>query len=55
MFYEFPQVSKNLWAGHFWEQGYFVRTVDEQMTEDVIKRYIEKHNSSYDQLTFWQS
>ena len=53
MFAEFPKIEKQLWAGHLWEQGYFVRTVGEQMTDDVIRRYIDKHSFSYDQATFW--
>ena len=55
IFGEFPEVRKKLWGGHLWEQGYFVRTVGEQMTDDVIKRYIEKHSFSYDQPTLWNS
>ena len=53
IFAEFPKIKKQLWAGHLWEQGYFVRTVGEQMTDDVIRRYIDKHSFSYDQPTFW--
>ena len=52
IFEEFPRVKKQLWAGHLWEQGYFARTVGEHMTDDVIRRYIEKHSFSYKQLTF---
>ncbi len=53
IFEEFPEIRKKLWGGHFWEQGYFVRTVGEQMTDDVIKRYIEKHSFSYDEPMLW--
>jgi len=52
IFEEFPKVKKKLWGGHFWEQGYFVRTVGEQVTDEVIRRYIEKHSFSYEQLKF---
>jgi putative transposase len=55
IFDEFPKVKKKLWGGHFWEQGYFVRTVGEQMTDDVIRRYIDKHSFSYAQPTLWES
>jgi putative transposase len=53
IFDEFPHVKKKLWGGHFWEQGYFVRTVGEQVTDDVIRRYIDKHSFSYEQPKFW--
>lgn len=54
IFDEFPKVKKKLWGGHLWEEGYFVRTVGEHMTDDVIRRYIEKHSFSYEQPKFWE-
>ena len=51
-FEEYPMLKKKLWGGHLWEQGYFARTVGEQITDDVIRRYIEKHSFSSDQLKF---
>ena len=52
VFEEYPMLKKKLWGGHLWEQGYFARTVGEQITDDVIRRYIEKHRFSSDQLKF---
>ena len=52
IFEEYPMLKKKLWGGHLWEQGYFARTVGEQMTNDVIMRYIEKHSFSSEQLKF---
>ena len=52
IFEEYPMLKKKLWGGHLWEQGYFARTVGEQITDDVISRYIEKHSFSSDQLKF---
>ena len=52
IFEEYPMLKKKLWGGHLWEQGYFARTVGEQITDDVIRRYIEKHSFSSDQLNF---
>ena len=37
---EFPELRRQLWGGEFWEDGYFVRTVGDQVTAEVIKRYI---------------
>ena len=53
IFKEFPMVKKKLWGGHFWEQGYFFRTVGEHVTTDVIKRYIEQHSFSSEQLVMF--
>ena len=51
---EYSDVRKKLWAGHLWEQGYFFRTVGEQVTEDVIKKYIQKHSFSQDQFEMFE-
>jgi len=45
-------LKKKLWGGHLWEQGYFARTVGKQITDDVMRRYIEKRSFSSDQLKF---
>jgi putative transposase len=44
IFKEFPKTKEKLWGGHFWEQGCFFRTVGEQVTDDVIRKYIEHHS-----------
>jgi putative transposase len=40
---EFPEVRKHLWGGEFWEDGYFVRTVGDKVTAEVIKKYSRFH------------
>jgi putative transposase len=42
-FKEFPELRRQLWGGEFWEDGYFVRTVGDQVTAEVVKRYIQYH------------
>jgi putative transposase len=42
---EFPEVRKQLWGGEFWEDGYVVRTVGDNVTADVIKKYIRFHEA----------
>jgi putative transposase len=44
IFDKFPEVKKELWGGEFWEDGYFVRTVGDKVTADLIKRYIKYHH-----------
>ncbi len=41
IFREFPEVKRQLWGGEFWEDGYFARTVGDEVTADVIRRYIK--------------
>ena len=43
LFREFPGLKRKLWGGELWEDGYFVRTVGDRMTRDVIERYIAHH------------
>ncbi len=42
LFEEFPKLKKRYWGKHFWARGYFCVSVG-QMTEDMIKRYLEHH------------
>jgi hypothetical protein len=41
MFEEFPWLTQYLWAGEFWSDGYFVRTVGDRVTSELIRRYIK--------------
>ena len=41
---EFPEINKRYWGRHFWARGYFVSSVG-HIDEDVIRKYIENHNS----------
>jgi putative transposase len=40
---EFLRVKKELWGGESWEDGYFARTVGDEVTAEVIKEYIRFH------------
>ena len=55
IFVRYPEVERFLWGGEFWEDGYFVRTVGDKVTGEVIKKYIRYHRhveKSLDQLEF---
>ncbi|MFC2039523.1 IS200/IS605 family transposase [Chloroflexota bacterium] len=41
IFQKFPQLTKQLWVGALWSDGYFVRSVGDQVTAEVIRRCIE--------------
>ena len=43
LFREFPRLRRQLWGGKLWSRGYFVRAVGDEVTGDVIRRYIEYH------------
>ena len=41
VFRKFPKLRKQLWAGEFWSDGHFVRSVGDKVTADIIRKYIE--------------
>jgi putative transposase len=43
IFREFPRIKRRLWGGELWEDGYFVRTVGDNVTAEIIRRYIQYH------------
>ena len=49
VFREFPEVKRQLWGGELWNDGYFVRSVGDQVTAEVIRKYI-KHQHDPKQL-----
>ena len=50
-----PELRKQLWAGEFWSDGYFVRSVGDKVTAEMIKKYIryQKKESDEKQLSMW--
>ena len=50
VFKEFREVKKQLWGGEFWGDGYFVRSVGDKVTSEVIRRYIKYQQQ--EQLSF---
>ena len=57
VFKVFPNLRKQLWAGELWNDGYFVRSVGDKVTADIIRRYIEyqTHEDDSTQLNMFDS
>jgi len=55
LFKEFPKIKKQLWAGELWNDGYFVRSVGDKVTADIIRKYIkyQSHEDNPSQLTMF--
>jgi putative transposase len=55
LFKKFPKIRKRLWAGELWNDGYFVRSVGDKVTADIIRKYIkyQSHEDSPSQLTMF--
>ncbi len=48
LFKKFPKVKKEMWSGMIWADGYFVRSVGDDVTADVIRKYIEYQKAEDD-------
>jgi putative transposase len=57
IFKKFPKLRKKLWAGELWNDGYFVRSVGDKVTADVIRKYIEyqAHEDDSNQLNMFST
>ena len=57
IFKKFPKLRKQLWAGELWNDGYFVRSVGDKVTADIIRRYIEyqAHEENSNQLRMFDN
>jgi putative transposase len=57
VFKKFPKLRKKLWAGELWNGGYFVRSVGDKVTADVIRKYIEyqAHEDDSNQLNMFST
>jgi putative transposase len=54
VFARFPWLRRKLWGGEFWGDGYFVRSIGDQVTSEIIRRYIRYQKSpKYVQLELW--
>ena len=41
LFSRHPELREKLWGGKLWSNRYFVRSVGDEVTADVIRRYIK--------------
>ena len=55
IFQRVPSVKKQLWGGEFWTDGYFVSTVGQHGTEDVISRYVKEQGQDPEKYQRWHS
>jgi len=45
LFHECPMLKQKLWTGEMWEDGYFVWTVGDLRTREIVEQYIEYHRN----------
>jgi len=44
IFKKFPRMKRQMWSGKIWSDGYFVRSVGDLVTAEIIRKYIEYQN-----------
>ena len=56
VFKRFPKMRKAMWSGRIWGDGYFVRSVGDKVTADVIRKYIryQKQEETSSQLAMFE-
>ena len=57
VFKKFPEIREQLWAGELWNDGYFVRSVGDKVTADIIRKYIkyQTHEAASRQLGMFEN
>ena len=50
VFARVPSVKKQLWGGEFWTDGYYVGTVGQHATEEVIRQYVRNQGQEKEYL-----
>ena len=48
IFARVPAVKKQLWGGEYWTDGYYVGTVGQHATEEVIRQYVKNQGQERD-------
>ena len=48
IFARLPAVKKQLWGGEYWTDGYYVGTVGQHATEEVIRQYVKNQGQEKD-------
>ena len=56
VFRRYPKLRKQLWAHELWSDGYFVRSVGDKVTADIIRKHIEyqTHQDNASQLKMFE-
>jgi putative transposase len=54
MFKKYPEIRKQLWGGEFWNDGGYIGTVGDGITEEIIRNYIEKQGTPEEKKVYEQ-
>lgn len=54
IFQQFPEIKKRLWGGEFWGDGFYIGTIGDGATTDIIKKYIANQGKETEHKRFEQ-
>ena len=54
LFIRYPEVKKQLWGGHFWSNGGYVGTIGDNVTADIVRKYIDEQGTKEEQESYAQ-
>jgi REP element-mobilizing transposase RayT len=54
VFARVPMVKKQLWGGEFWTDGYYVGSVGQHATEEVIRQYVKNQGQDGEEHEYKQ-
>ena len=54
LFERFPDLKKVLWGAEFWSDGGYIGTVGDGVTEEIIRRYIERQGTEEEKEDYSQ-
>ena len=45
LFKLYPEIKKQLWGGHFWNNGGYIGTIGDNVTSDIVRKYIDEQGT----------
>ncbi|MGD0952267.1 MAG: IS200/IS605 family transposase, partial [Methanotrichaceae archaeon] len=54
LFIRYPEVKKQLWGGHLWSNGGYVGTIGDNVTADIVRKYIDEQGTKEEQESYVQ-
>jgi putative transposase len=54
LFKQYPEIKKQLWGGHFLNEGGYIGTIGDNVTSDIVREYIENQGTKDERESFAQ-
>ena len=54
LFKRYHEIKKRLWGGHFWNNGGYIGIIGDNVTSDVVRKYIDEQGTKEEQESYAQ-